>query len=149
MGRLIVEAKRAREHGEYAISAAVVKRGRIVSVGVNHVKLDADPSSHAEIVAIRQAVRVKGDRYLPGCWLYTTHEPCPMCLACALWAGLAGVVYGATQEDIIRYGLEHGNDRFKWRGARYDKYDIINAINLEFKTKQLMREECCQLFHNK
>ena len=71
---------------------------------VNRVSEDHDPSGHGEIVTIRQACAKLQTRLLKGYTLYTTCEPCPMCMACCLWAELDRVVYGATIEDAARYG---------------------------------------------
>jgi len=71
---------------------------------LNRVGEDHDPSGHGEIVTIRQACKKLQEWSLKGYTLYTTCEPCPMCMACCLWAGLDRVVYGATIEDAARFG---------------------------------------------
>ncbi|MBB5059991.1 tRNA(Arg) A34 adenosine deaminase TadA [Granulicella aggregans] len=71
---------------------------------VNRVSEDHDPSGHGEIVTIRKACAKLQARLLKGYTLYTTCEPCPMCMSCCLWAGLDRVVYGATIEDAARFG---------------------------------------------
>ena len=81
--------------------AAIVhtKTGSVLLRALNAVKQQCDPSAHAEVRAIRLATRKLGKLSLAGYTLYTTCEPCPMCMSTALWAGLDRVVYGATIED--------------------------------------------------
>jgi tRNA(Arg) A34 adenosine deaminase TadA len=88
-----------------AFGAVIVDRtGRIVSEGSNHVVANHDPTWHGEMEAIRVAcARLKALK-LDGCVLYTSSEPCPMCLATAYWAGLDGIVYGAAFADSKKYG---------------------------------------------
>ena len=77
--------------------------GRPVIRAVNAVRSENDPSSHAEVRTVRKAARKLGSVSLRGCTLYSTCEPCAMCMANALWAGLDRVVYGATIEDANRH----------------------------------------------
>jgi tRNA(Arg) A34 adenosine deaminase TadA len=88
-----------------AFGAVIVDRqGRIVSEGSNHVVSNYDPTWHGEMEAIREAcARLKALK-LDGCILYTSSEPCPMCLATAYWAGLDGIVFGAYATDSKKYG---------------------------------------------
>lgn len=86
--------------------ALVVRDGLVVATGVNRVTRDLDPSAHAEVTAIRDAARAIGDHSLAGCVLYTSCEPCPMCLATALWARLDRVVYAADRHDAARGGFD-------------------------------------------
>jgi tRNA(Arg) A34 adenosine deaminase TadA len=80
------------------------RTGASLMRAVNRVGQDHDPSAHGEIVTIRLACRKLQSASLKGYTLYTTCEPCPMCMACCLWAGLDRVVYGATIEDAARFG---------------------------------------------
>ncbi|MDP9039633.1 MAG: nucleoside deaminase [Acidobacteriota bacterium] len=77
--------------------------GELLKQAVNAVRLENDPSSHAEVRAVRKAAQRLGSISLGGYTLYTTCEPCPMCMANALWAGLDRVVFGATIEDANRH----------------------------------------------
>jgi guanine deaminase len=97
-----LENVRTGRGGPFA--ALVVKDGSVVAEGANRVTTTNDPTAHAEVVAIREACRRLGDFQLSGCDLYTTCEPCPMCMACALWARMDRVVYGATIADAARFG---------------------------------------------
>lgn len=77
--------------------------GEFLMQAVNAVRRENDPSSHAELRTVRKATRKLGNPSLRGYTMYTTCEPCPMCMANALWAGLDRVVYGATIEDASRH----------------------------------------------
>jgi guanine deaminase len=87
---------------------AVVARadGSVVAEGCNHVTSANDPTAHAEVTAIRAACATLGTFVLEGCTLYTSCEPCPMCLAAAYWARLDGIVYGASREDAAAAGFD-------------------------------------------
>jgi tRNA(adenine34) deaminase len=79
------------------------KSGKLLLRALNAVAREFDPSSHAEVRAIRRATKKLKNISLSGYTLYTTCEPCPMCMSTALWAGLDRVVYGATIEDANRH----------------------------------------------
>jgi len=96
-----------RDGGPFA--ALVVKDGVVISTGANQVTRTNDPTAHAEIVAIREACRVLGEFRLDGCDLYTSCEPCPMCLGAIYWARPARVFFAATQEDAGAAGFDDGN----------------------------------------
>jgi tRNA(Arg) A34 adenosine deaminase TadA len=88
-----------------AFGAVIVDReGRVIADGLNHVVAQNDPTWHAEMHAIRQACALLRKPKLDGCILYTSSEPCPMCLATVYWAGLDGLFYGAHVADSKRYG---------------------------------------------
>jgi tRNA(Arg) A34 adenosine deaminase TadA len=88
-----------------AFGAVIVTRdGDVIADGFNHVIAQNDPTWHGEMHAIRQACALLKKPKLEGCILYTSSEPCPMCLATAYWAGLDGIVYGATVADSKKYG---------------------------------------------
>lgn len=86
--------------------AVVVKDGRIVSRGSNRVTLANDPTAHAEVNAIRQAAAALGTFDLSGCELYTSCEPCPMCLGAIYWAHIDKVYYGCTKADAKEAGFD-------------------------------------------
>ncbi|PYM33999.1 MAG: tRNA-specific adenosine deaminase [Candidatus Rokuibacteriota bacterium] len=89
------EAQRGFEAGEVPVGAVVVRDGLILGRAHNTPVRLADPTAHAEIMALREAGRRLGNYRLPGATLYVTVEPCPMCCGAALHARLARVVYGA------------------------------------------------------
>ncbi len=86
--------------------AVIVKDGRIVSRGTNRVTASHDPTSHAEVNAIRQAAAALGTFDLSGCELYTSCEPCPMCLGAIYWAHIDKVYYGCTKDDARQAGFD-------------------------------------------
>ena len=86
--------------------AVIVRAGRqVVASAWNRVILEKDPTSHAEVNAIREACRALGRFHLEDCELYTSCEPCPMCLGAIYWAGLRAVHYAATREDAAGVGF--------------------------------------------
>jgi tRNA(Arg) A34 adenosine deaminase TadA len=86
--------------------AVIVRGGKIVGEGVNSVTACNDPAAHAEVNAIRAAAKALGTFTLAGCELYTSCEPCPMCLAAAYWARVDAVYYGASAADAARAGFD-------------------------------------------
>jgi guanine deaminase len=86
--------------------AVIAKDGAIVSRGANRVIRDADPTAHAEVVAIREACRALGTHDLSGTAIYTTCEPCPMCLAAIYWARLDRIYFAGSHEDASRAGFD-------------------------------------------
>ncbi len=84
----------------------VVKDGRIIGEGSNQVTSTNDPTAHAEIVAVRNACRELGSFQLDGCVIYTSCEPCPMCLGAIYWARPAGLFIAATREDAAAAGFD-------------------------------------------
>jgi len=88
-----------------AFGAVIVDgEGKVIADGMNHVIAQNDPTWHGEMHAIRQACALLQKPKLDGCILYTSSEPCPMCLATAYWAGLDGIIFGATVADSKKYG---------------------------------------------
>ena len=86
--------------------ALVVKDGKVVATGQNRVTRDLDPTAHAEVMAIRAACAELGDFALPGCTLYASCEPCPLCVSASLWARVDRVVYAADRDDAARGGFD-------------------------------------------
>ncbi|GAA1762628.1 nucleoside deaminase [Nocardioides hankookensis] len=86
--------------------AVIVRDGALLATGQNRVTRDNDPTAHAEVLAIRAACADLGDFSLAGCVLYTSCEPCPLCVSAALWARLDRVVYAADRDDAARGGFD-------------------------------------------
>jgi tRNA(Arg) A34 adenosine deaminase TadA len=86
--------------------AVIVENGQIIGRGCNLVTSANDPTAHAEVTAIRQACAARGDFSLAGCELYTSCEPCPMCLAAIYWARLDRIYYANTRDDAARIGFD-------------------------------------------
>lgn len=101
---LSLEGVRAGHGGPFG--AVVARDGRVLGEGNNRVLVDADPTAHAEVVAIRRACAETGDFRLTGATLYTSCEPCPMCLAAAYWSRVDGIVYAATRDDAAAVGFD-------------------------------------------
>jgi tRNA(Arg) A34 adenosine deaminase TadA len=85
--------------------AVVVKDGKIIGKGSNHVLMNNDPTAHAEIMAIRDACNNIGSYDLSDCELYTSCYPCPMCLSAIIWSNIKKVYYGNTKEDAEEIGF--------------------------------------------
>jgi len=101
---LSAERMRAGEGGPFG--AVIVKDGRVVSEGHNRVTSSNDPTAHAEVVAIREACTALDNFSLEGCVIYTSCEPCPMCLSAIYWARLDAVYYANTRKDAANIGFD-------------------------------------------
>src|SRR6516162_9160673 len=93
------------EAGQSPFGAVLVRGGEVIALTHNTVWRDGDPTAHAEVNCIRQAARVLKTIALTGCTLYSTTEPCPMCLAAIHWAKIERVVFGATIADAAEAGF--------------------------------------------
>jgi guanine deaminase len=102
--RHAVENVRSGNGGPFA--AVVVKNGRIIASGTNRVTSSNDPTAHAEVTAIREACRALGAFQLTGCEIYTSCEPCPMCLGAIYWARPDRVYFAATASDAADAGFD-------------------------------------------
>jgi tRNA(Arg) A34 adenosine deaminase TadA len=132
---LAMENVRTGSGGPFA--AVIAKEGRIVAEGANRVTTTNDPTAHAEVVAIREACRNLGDFQLAGCDLYTTCEPCPMCLGAIYWARPARVFYACVAADAAAAGFD---DAFI-----YEELGRTHA-DRRVPMQQLLREESLQIF---
>ena len=88
--------------------AVIVKGERIIAEGYNEVIARSDPTAHAEIVAIRKAGSRLHDFHMPGCEIYVSCEPCPMCLAAIYWARIEKIYFANTAEDAAKIGFDDG-----------------------------------------
>lgn len=113
--------------------SVIVRNGKVLAGGHNMVVVNNDPTCHGEMMAIRNACRELGTFDLSGCEIYTTGEPCPMCLGACLWANLDHIYYGGTSLDIDTLGFR---DDVFYRQL-HNKQDIL---------KQVGREACLELF---
>lgn len=119
--------------------AVVVKNGEIISEGWNQVTSTNDPTAHAEIIAIREACQRLNSFQLEDCVLYTSCEPCPMCLGAIYWARPQKIFYASTREDAAKVGFD---DQFI-----YD--EIAGEIDeRKIPTINFMREEALTVFEN-
>ncbi len=108
-------AKNAASGSGGPFAALIVKDGEILSEGVNLVTSTMDPTAHAEVVAIRRACEKLGAFQLTGCELYTSCEPCPMCLGAIYWARPAAIYFAGTHKDAAAAGFD---DSFIYQQTR-------------------------------
>ncbi|MEP6481381.1 MAG: nucleoside deaminase [Rhodoglobus sp.] len=124
LARTIALATENVAAGGGPFGALIVRDGALVAEGLNRVTATLDPTAHAEVVAIRAACQAVGDFTLAGATLYTSCEPCPLCLSAALWARVDRVVYAADRDDAARGGFDDrefyelfARDRSTWHIA--------------------------------
>lgn len=139
MKLLIQLATENHQAGGHAVAAAITRDGEIISTGVTTIIKDNDPTSHAEINAIRSATRMISQRFLDGCYLYTTYEPCPMCASAAIWAKLQGIIFGASMSDQT--------PQCPQRIAIPAKMIVQHGTPLLETVPNFMRDECIKLLH--
>ncbi len=132
---LALENVQSGRGGPFA--ALVVKDGKIVAEGMNLVTSTNDPTGHAEIVAIREACRALGSFQLDGCAIYTTCEPCPMCLGAIYWARPARVYFAGTGQDAARAGFD---DRLIYEELKQP------SSRRKIPMTQILREESLAVF---
>lgn len=106
MRRAVALSAEAAAQGGGPFGAVVARDGRILGEGRNQVTPGRDPTAHAEVMAIRAACANEGTHDLSGAILYTSCEPCPMCLGAAWWARIAQIVHGNDREDAARIGFD-------------------------------------------
>ena len=137
MQRAIEEARKGIHAGHGGpFGSVIVKDGEIIAVGHNKVVKNNDPTCHGEVAAIRSACAKLDTFDLSGCEIYTTGEPCHMCLCACMWANISKIYYGCTIAD---------NDRI---GFRDDKFNDIfgGRERLGDYLMELDREACLDLF---
>lgn len=138
MNEAIKSANKGIEEKKGGPFGAVIvdKNNKIISIGSNEVLKSKDPTAHAEIVAIRKACKELNTYDLSEYDLYTTCEPCPMCLSAIIWANIKKVYYGCTKEDADKIGFRD-NMIYEYLSGENKK-----LINLE----QIDREQCIKIF---
>ena len=142
MNKIMQQAKELARNGannnEGGPFGAVItdKDGNIIATGNNKVIISHDPTAHAEIVAIRRASEKLGTHDLSNCILYTSCEPCPMCLSAIIWANIQKVYYACTRKDAESIGFR--DDMI----YEYLKGNDNNVIDLE----EIDRDECTEVF---
>jgi guanine deaminase len=132
---LSIENVRSGSGGPFA--ALVVRNGSILASGTNQVTTMLDPTAHAEVVAIRAACQAVSSFQLSDCEMYTTCEPCPMCMGAIYWARLAKVYYANTRDDAARAGFDDS--------LIYDQL-VISPADRTISMVQLMREQALEAF---
>lgn len=132
------EAKRGMRIGEGGPFGAVITdmEGNVISVENNKVLINKDPTAHAEVVAIRNACKKLNTYNLSSYILYTSCQPCPMCLSAIIWSNIKEVYYACTKEDAAEIGFR---DDAIYSYLKGNNADIINL-------RQVDRDECIELF---
>ena len=123
MREALREASYAAAEDEVPIGAVVVWKGRVIAKGHNMTERLADPTAHAEMIAITAATEAVGGKYLNECTLYVTVEPCPMCAGALAWSQIGGVVYGADDP-------KRGFSRFS-PSLMHPKTEVVSGVLAE------------------
>ena len=126
-----------RDHGGGPFGAVIVKDGEIVGEGMNCVTSCQDPTAHAEIVAIREACRTLNSHQLKGCIIYSSCEPCPMCLGAIYWARPEALYFAASKDDASDVGFD---DAFI-----YDEIEV-SIEHRKFPTYKIVHKSALQAF---
>lgn len=134
--RLSIQNMRDGKGGPFA--CVIVKDGKIVARGTNTVTSTNDPTAHAEVVAIRNACKELKTFQLSGCEIYTSCEPCPMCLGAIYWARPDKIYYANGRSDAAKIGFD---DEFLYEELS------TKLSQRKIPTVQLMREEALAAFH--
>jgi len=133
--RLSEENVRSGKGGPFGV--AIVKDGRIIATGVNTVTSTNDPTAHAEVNAIREACRVLGTFQLDGCDVYSSCEPCPMCLGAIYWARPARLFFANSREDAARILFD---DAFIYE-------ELVKSVDMRsLPTYRILSEEAARAF---
>ena len=122
--------------------ACVVKDGKIIGKGSNHVLSNNDPTAHAEVMAIRDACKNINSYDLNGCELYTSCYPCPMCLSAIIWSNIKKVYYGNTKEDAANIGFRD-DYIYSYIKSLTDNTNDNSVLKLEC----IDREETIEIFN--
>ena len=131
MKQALLEAQEAAGRDEVPIGAVIVCQGRIIARGHNLTETLTDITAHAEMQAITAAAQFLGGKYLVGCTLYVTVEPCVMCAGALGWAQISRIVYGATDE-------KRGYRRFA-PNALHPKTEVVKGV-MEEECSKIMKE---------
>ena len=138
MRRAIALAREGMDSGIGGpFGCVVVSDGEVVGEGSNRVTSTNDPTAHAEIVAIRDACNRLGTFQLDGCSIYTSCEPCPMCLGAILWSRPDAVFFAGTRDDAARAGFD---DEYFYREISKDNKERT------FRMQSLLRDDAVKLF---
>lgn len=126
------------DNGGGPFGAVIVRNGEIISTGANRVVPNNDPTAHAEVMAIRNACSKLGTFQLTDCTVYSSCEPCPMCLSALYWAGVKRICYGNTKDDA--------------KAIDFDDSFIYDQLELPYKDRSIkcehfMRNEALSAFH--
>lgn len=118
MKQALILAERAKSHDDVPIGAVIVRDGKIIARGENRVQMKKNPTLHAEIVAINRACKKLGSKFLDGCDIYVSLEPCAMCATAISFARINNIYFAATDEKgggILSNARIYETDRHLWR----------------------------------
>ncbi len=138
MKRAIEISEKNISNGGGPFGAVIVKDQKIIAEGFNQVTNKNDPTAHAEVTAIREAAKILNTFDLSGCTIYTSCEPCPMCLGAIYWARIDRIFFGNTQHDADKIGF---SDEFIYQ-------EIEKPVHKrKVPTEQIMHEEAINAFN--
>jgi tRNA(Arg) A34 adenosine deaminase TadA len=125
------------DNGGGPFGAVIVRNGEVIATGANRVVPNSDPTAHAEVMAIRSACAKLGTFQLTGCTVYSSCEPCPMCLSALYWAGVSRICYGNTKDDA--------------KAINFDDSFIYDQLELKYedrsiKCEHFMRSDALRAF---
>ena len=146
MNQAFLSAKRALSHDDVPIGAVIIKGNKIIARGENRVQTDKNPTKHAEIVAINKACKKLDTKFLDGCDLYVTLEPCAMCATAISFARIKNIYFAATDEKgggITINAKIFETDKHLW------KPNIIQMPEYADKSAEMLREFFKQQRNNK
>lgn len=130
-------AEESVRQGGGPFGAVIARNGEIIAEGSNCVTIHHDPTAHAEVTAIRKATKALATHNLSGCEIYTSCEPCPMCLGAIYWAHLDKIYYGNNREDAAKIGFD---DDFIYREIE------LKPEMRSLPSEILMQEEAIKAF---
>lgn len=125
------------KNGGGPFGAVIVKDDEIIATGVNRVTAQNDPTAHAEVTAIRAACEKLGTHLLDGCEIYSTCEPCPMCLGAIYWAHIEKLYYGANKFDAADAGFD---DSFIYKELK------VHASKRRLNIRRLLSSKALHIF---
>ena len=137
MQRAIELSKQSISNGGGPFGAVIVKDGEIIAESSNSVTQDNDPTAHAEVNAIRKAAKVMNTFNLSGTTIYSSCEPCPMCLSAIYWARISNLFFANTRQDAQKIGFD---DEFLYHEIQ------LPIAERTIPTKQILRNEALDAF---
>ncbi len=139
MRRAITLSRESVKNGGGPFGAVIAKNGEIIAEGSNNVTIDCDPTAHAEVSTIRKAAKKLGTFDLSGCEIYTSCEPCPMCLGAIYWAHLDKIYYANDRKDAAEIGFD---DDFIYEELS------LKPSQRHKKSEIILREEAIKAFED-
>lgn len=137
--RAIALSATSMDEGGGPFGAVIVINDQIIAEGTNRVVPDKDPTAHAEIVAIRRACSVVSNNNLNGAAIYTSCEPCPMCLGAIFWSGITKIYFSNTRDDAAAIGFDDARV--------YDEISLDHGRRT-IPIKQMLRREANAIFRS-